>query len=186
MLQDSLLRDKISHFLSSGVSIVSAMPCLGKSSSTIQSELDYKEGRTNEKYLDLESSDYKWVVINGEKKLDPNFPMNYLEALIRIPETFPEVTVIFIASHKEVRDLLDKYNIPYSIVIPSLDRKDEILEGCRLRGNDENFIKMYDENYEDWVQRLMDEKLYHSTHILGRGHFIDRLFIDMYIRLQKK
>ena len=170
-------RFRINNFINKNIHIVAAMPSVGKST---YSEKSLANPNSTIKAIDLESSDYKWNIENGEKALNPDFPNNYIESILWIPELSPEVNVVFVACHSEVRLLLDEIGLDYTIVVPSLDRKDELLRKCRERGNDETFIKKYDENYECWISKLKDTKERHRVIELGRYQFINESFMNKY------
>ena len=110
-------RFKINNFVNKNIHIVSAMPSLGKST---YSEKSLANPNSTIKAIDLESSDYKWNIENGEKVLNPDFPNNYIESILLIPEISPEVNVVFVACHSEVRLLLDEIGLDYTIIVPSL------------------------------------------------------------------
>ena len=47
-----------------------------------------------------------------------NFPKNYIE---HIKENIGKVKIIFVSSHKEVRDALVKNNIDFTLAYPNID-----------------------------------------------------------------
>lgn len=58
---------------------------------------------------------------------------------------------------KEVRDELNKRSIPFTIVLPSLDMKQEMIDRYIKRGNQENFVTVLENNYETFVNDLMSD-----------------------------
>lgn len=128
-------------------------------------------GKKYKNVIDLESSNYKFdnselIDIPPEerkgtsRKLNPNWPNNYYEAII---EATNKYDVVLVQLKPEHFDYFDKHNIKYSIAYPNLNNFDEIRRRCIDRHNNENFIirlkevfKLY---YEDSIKREY-EKLY--------------------------
>ena len=104
--------------------IISAFPGIGKTTLV----------QTNKNYVDLESSDYKWIDIDKTlsieerkgtaKTINPYFPENYIKKIIELTDMGFNV---LISSHKEVREALQAQGIEYTIILPSLDMKEEMI-----------------------------------------------------------
>lgn len=58
------------------------------------------------------------------------------------------------------------------ICYPSLDLKDEWLNRCRNRGNNEKFIKLIDDNYEQWIKDIMGETKFEHLMIDKPNEFL--------------
>ncbi len=76
------------------------------------------------------------------------FPQNYIE---HIKSLIGKKTYVFVSSHKAVRDALLAAGIPFNLVIPTLDCKEEYLKRFKERGNPESFIKLISDNWETWI-----------------------------------
>ena len=149
------------------VNIISAFPGIGKT--TLATE--------NPNVIDLESSNYKWLDIDTNlsieerkgtsKTLNPNFPENYVQDIIDLSR---EGYTVLISSHKEVRDELHKRNIQFTIVLPSLDMKQEMIDRYIKRGNQENFVTMLKNNYETFINDLMTDPS--PKIILNKGQYL--------------
>lgn len=150
--------------------IISAFPGIGKTTLV----------QTNKNYIDLESSDYKWIDIDKTlsieerkgtaKTINPDFPENYIKKIIELTNM---VFSILISSHKEVREALQVQGIKYTIVLPSLDMKEEMINRYLSRGNQESFVNLLKTNYEKFVEDLsMDtnEKI-----VLKSGQYLSDL-----------
>lgn len=161
------LETKINNFNKSGIIIYSAMPCLGKSYGAEM--INKNKGYV--KVLDLESSDYRWID-KVNKIENPNFLEDYLKAILEAPEKYSKLTHILVASHKMTRDMLDKVGLNYTVVVPKLSAKAKIINSCRDRGNDEAFIKMYEENYEKWINEI-NESNYHLIELDENEYIYD-------------
>lgn len=147
--------------------IISAFPGIGKT--TLAKE--------NHKVIDLESSNYKWLDIDNNlsieqrkgtsKTLNPNFPENYIRDIISLAQ---EGYTVLISSHKEVRDELNKRDIHFTIVLPSLDMKKEMIDRYIKRGNQENFVTMLENNYETFINDLMNDP--NNKIVLESGQYL--------------
>ena len=114
----------------------------------------------------------KIKVIDSDSSTFPkdDFPQNYIE---HIKENIPNQHVIFISSHETVRKALAKEGIHYMLYIPDISRKEEFLELYKMRGNNENFIKMLDENFESFIDSCQSDKFATSIVTLkNNGEFI--------------
>lgn len=83
------------------------------------------------------------------------FPQNYIE---HIKENIGVVCKIFISSHKEVRESLVANNLPFTLVYPQEDLKDEYLKRYKERGSSEAFIALIDKNWSNWLGELREQK----------------------------
>lgn len=150
--------------------VISAFPGIGKTTLV----------QTNKNYIDLESSDYKWIDIDKtlsieERKgtartINPDFPENYIKKITELTDMGFNV---LISSHKEVREALQAQGIKYTIVLPSLDMKEEMINRYLSRGNQESFVNLLKTNYKKFVEDLyMDsnEKI-----VLESGQYLSDL-----------
>lgn len=150
--------------------IISAFPGIGKTTLV----------QINKNYIDLESSDYKWIDIDKTlpieerkgtaKTINPDFPNNYIK---KINELTGMGFNVLISSHKEVREALQAQGIEYTIILPSLDMKEEMINRYLSRGNQESFVNLLKTNYEKFVEDLsMDtnEKI-----VLKSGQYLSDL-----------
>lgn len=150
--------------------IISAFPGIGKTTLV----------QTNKNYIDLESSDYKWLDIDKSlsieerkgtaKTINPYFPENYIKKIIGLTDMGFNV---LISSHKEVREALQAQGIEYTIILPSLDMKEEMISRYLSRGNQESFVNLLKTNYEKFVEDLSidpNEKI-----ILKSGQYLSDL-----------
>ena len=123
--------------------IVSAFPGVGKTT--------YHKNNPDTT-LDSDSSGFSWVVDeHGNKTRNPSFPQNYIN---HIKENIGKYKYIFVSSHKEVRDALLDNCIFFYLVYPDDNRKDEFIQRYRDRGNDENFIKLVDSKWDEWMREF--------------------------------
>ncbi|MCX6819676.1 MAG: hypothetical protein NT019_00070 [Candidatus Adlerbacteria bacterium] len=62
---------------------------------------------------------------------------------------------MFVSAHKEVREALVQAGIPFTVVHPSLEMKDEYIGRYIARGNAPEFVQLLEENYEKWITDIM-------------------------------
>lgn len=123
--------------------IISAFPGTGKS---------VYHSKHKETTLDSDSSGFSWLIDgDGNKLRNPLFPKNYIN---HIKENIGKYKIIFVSSHKEVRDALLDECIFFYLVYPNERRKEEFIERYRNRGNDESFIKLVSENWDIWMKEV--------------------------------
>jgi hypothetical protein len=78
-----------------------------------------------------------------------NFPQNYIEHIKQ--KINEEYARIFISSHKDVRDALVLNNLPFVLVYPSKELKDEYIQRYKDRGNADGFIQLINSNWDNWL-----------------------------------
>ena len=123
--------------------IISAFPGTGKS---------VYHQKHKEITLDSDSSNFSWVIDeSGNKVKNPEFPKNYID---HIKENIGKYEFIFVSSHKEVREALLENCIFFYLVYPDDRRKDEFIERYKNRGNDEKFIELVSNNWDDWMKEI--------------------------------
>ena len=123
--------------------IISAFPGTGKTT--------YHQ-KHPETTLDSDSSNFSWIIDeSGNKVRNPEFPKNYIN---HIKENIGKYEFIFVSSHKEVREALLNACIFFYLVYPDDRRKDEFIERYRSRGNDDKFIELVSNNWDNWMREI--------------------------------
>lgn len=132
--------------------VISAFPGCGKT--TFFNMMNEKYDDDNTICIDSDSSKFSWVINDdGDKVRNDEFPINYIN---HIKENIGKYKYIFISTHDVVRDALIENEITFHIVYPELSMKEEYLERYEKRGNDENFIKLLNENWEKWIEAIIE------------------------------
>ena len=136
---------------------------------------DYvKRVNSNSKILDSDSSVFSWLydphTLKKTDKRNPEFPNNYIN---HIKNKMDTEDIIFISSHKQVREALKQLDIPYTLVIPKRELKDEWIERFRSRGNTEEFISNVLKNWDDWMDELYTDRCELIVR-LNSGEYIDK------------
>ena len=152
--------------------IISAFPGMGKS---------YTANHLSQyKMFDLESSNYSWIEIDEGKVHNPMFPQNYIEIIKKLVYQ-GSYQVIFISSHKIVRQALQHNKMRYYFVYPDISLKDEYIRRFKQRGNDQQFVKLLEQNWEQWISQIQhdhDNKYCHKTKVIQPDFYLTKLFRD--------
>lgn len=99
----------------------------------------YKEMKdTKDKVLDSDSSQF-------DKK---EFPDNYIK---HIKASTKKGYTVLASSHDVVRDALIKNKIPFVLVYPSVELKEEYLKRYADRGSPDSFIQLLEKNWDKWI-----------------------------------
>ncbi len=116
--------------------VISAFPGCGKS--------HFFRNNKDKKVLDSDSSKFDKA----------HFPQNYIE---HIKSNIGKVDIIMVSSHKEVRDALVENEIPFTLVYPSIEIKDEYIKRYIDRGNTGSFVELLNKNWELWLNELEEQ-----------------------------
>lgn len=149
--------------------IVSGFPGVGKS---------YSAGKHQEwfKISDSDSSNFSWLP-DGTRH--PDFPQNYIEHMKGVGDDYD---IIFVSSHKAVRDSLLENKLPFTVIYPHRSLKAEYLERYRKRGSPEAFVSMMDQNWD----KFQDELIELSRLPASYGVDVIELFgIDRYLDIKR-
>lgn len=129
--------------------IFSGFPGIGKS-------YFFRDGHKI-KVLDSDSSEFSWVKDkdgNNTRERNPEFPENYIK---HIKENNNGDTIIFVSSHKVVRDALKDNGMKYFIIYPDKSLKSEYIERYKNRGSDEKFIKFISAHWDEFIDEIEEE-----------------------------
>lgn len=133
--------------------LIAAFPGLGKTY--------FYNNSNNLKISDSDSSSFS---------KDPSFPKNYFDHIDGLIAT-NEYDYIFISTHEKVLEYLNTNYKNFLIAIPTLDRKEEMLEIYRKRNNTEAFINLIDTNYEKWILEIIN-KYSNKIYALSKTMFL--------------
>ena len=132
--------------------VIAAFPGCGKSY-TVAHEAEKFNG-----ILDSDSSQFSWIKDKDGKNTDqrnPEFPQNYIDY---IKKQIGKVEVIFVSSHKEVREALEKEGIEYFLVYPNTFQKKDYIERYKNRGSNKNFVNLLSANWDLWIDECDEEE----------------------------
>lgn len=143
--------------------IISGFPAVGKSYM-----FNNLKGK---KVADSDSSLFSWKYVDGEKVRNEDFPKNYIEHI----KSLKDYDYVLVSTHKSVREALEKESIPYMLVYPSKDLKEEYIQRYKERGSNEAFIKLMDENWDKFLSEL-EEETFPTKLELKNGETLMKLF----------
>ena len=160
--------------------IISAFPGCGKTSFynkysiySDQQDPAYKEDG-NCRILDSDSSKFSWIWKDGVKtdERNPEFPQNYIQ---HIKDNIFSQNIIFISTHKSVRDLLAEDEIEFYVCYPKKELKDEFIRRYTERGSSDEFIKQIQDNWDSWIDQMAKMDIGHSLIIKDANDTIETL-----------
>lgn len=147
--------------------VISAFPGCGKTTA-----YNHYKDNGDLKVWDSDSSEFP----------KEDFPNNYIE---HIKKGIKEgVDIIFVSSHREVREALWRAGIKYALIYPNIELKNEYLKRYKERGNTPEFISLLDKNWHNWI---MDFSYCPSNpkFELSSGEFINSDIIDWMLQFDK-
>jgi hypothetical protein len=126
------------------------------------------------KIFDSDSSQFSWIMDNGSitSVRNKEFPANYIK---HIKENLNKVDVIFVSSHKDVRNALIKEDLPFVLIYPAAYLMSEYILRYLKRGSPERFVETVRINWETWMEDLdtyrFRDKVVHI--VLRRNSYIE-------------
>ena len=99
--------------------------------------------KNNIGYVDLESTPFKknWDI--------------YIDVAIHMQKNG---YTPLLSCHQDLRRLLKKKKVKYIVIIPNRNDKKEYIERYKKRGNDNNFIKLFEDNWEKFIDEILNEE----------------------------
>lgn len=110
---------------------------------------------------DIESTSFhypiEWENINEPEKMrveeNPNWVRDYVDHIENMASEYGYLYNL-VSCHDKVREELDARSIPYIIVVPSKNLKDEYLARYVKRGDSFNFISQIDTHWDEWLAEI--------------------------------
>lgn len=99
-----------------------------------------------------------------------DFPRNYIE---HIKSKIGQVDIIFVSSHKDVRDALVAEGMDFILAYPSIDLKDEYIQRYKDRGSNDGFINLISNNWELWLGELESQTNCYKQKMLSNQYLSD-------------
>lgn len=121
---------------------------------------------TDIKVLDSDSSYF-------DKK---GFPGNYIEY---IKSFIGKYDLILISTHEAVRKAVAKSDIMdravVSICYPALELKEDWIQRLANRGNREAFLNLIRDNYDQWINDIEKEDMFHKEKLGSKDEYLSRI-----------
>lgn len=102
------------------------------------------------------------------------FPRNYIE---NIKSNIGKFDIILVSTHKDVRheifnsDIMD--NAVVSIVYPNINLKEMWIDRLVKRGNNDTFIKMISDNWNNWINEIINEDYFYKIELDEYFSYLD-------------
>jgi len=122
---------------------------------------------------------FKCVDSDSSKFDRADFPANYID-YIRKYIAHPKWTdVMFVSSHMATRAFLTEANVPYILVRPDINNKQEYMRRYRERDSTQAFIDRLDTSWDEWHDDMDND--HHATAVvtLGPGKYVSDI-LDMF------
>jgi len=144
--------------------IISAFPACGKT-------YLFDRGYEDRVIIDSDSSGFSWL--EDGKTRNPDFPENYIN---HIKSNIGKVDCILVSSHIAIREALDKSGLAWGLVLPRKSLMLEWVGRCYIRGDDESFIKVLIDNWDNWTN-VNNDPMPNGTALLSSGEYLrDKMY----------
>lgn len=90
------------------------------------------------------------------RERNSEFPQNYISHIRRMAGTHGYEYVL-VSSHKEVRQALRSAGVPYIVVVPKMELKDEYLKRYIKRGSPQPFVDLLYSKWREFLAEIEDE-----------------------------
>jgi hypothetical protein len=156
--------------------VISAFPGCGKTT--------YFKHENSALVLDSDSSEFSWekdVFGTNTSVRHPDFPNNYLNY---IASNLGKVEIIFVSSHKSVREGLRLRGIFYYLIYPAKSLRLDWKSRFEHRGNSVEFISFIIDNWDSLIEDMSNESFPFKYCLSGGlNSYIDSRLIS-YLRSQ--
>ena len=135
-------------------------------------------GKKYKNVIDMESVVFKYINEKGndetrKSNLDripnPLYPQNYFDALESVKNKYDYILI----SDDVCMDYLIKNSYEYWQIFPAINLKDEYLKRCESRGNNKQFVKYFEQNWETWYYQCKND-IHAKKHIeLQSNQFLE-------------
>ena len=118
--------------------------------------------------IDLESMNYHWIYPkelenvdqetkkrNNNRTVNPNWPENYLNDIVKYNS---EGKLVLINGADWIIQYLRKSGYRCLNVYPDISQKTEYLNRYRQRGNNKDYIQFWDSHFEEYIAKKTKEK----------------------------
>jgi len=151
------------------IKIILGFPGVGKSYCK-----EYFKG-TDTKIQDSDSSEFS----------KDDFPNNYLNHIKNVIRN-NNVNILFISSHESVRKAIfnDKFimnNAAVYICYPDKSLKEDFIERFKKRGNNERFIKLISDNWDNWIDDIERENYFYPLKLTYNGDYLKNILFKINI-----
>ncbi len=132
--------------------------------------------------VDLVSMPYSWILPKENEKAEyeeikaapylirhPHFYTNYLLAILEANKKYEYVLIPTI--EQILRRLENEFHMPFIVVYPSIELKEQYKQRYIDRGNTQNFLEVFIEQWDDRIHALMEYDTNKSI-VLSDGEYL--------------
>lgn len=125
-------------------------------------------------YSNISFYDYEKMKYDSKRIPNPDWPNNYLKAILEAIENYD---IVLVPSSLDVRTLLIENNIPFLFVLPSSDKetREILLQRYKDRGNNEELIQDVMYNFDNWSRQ--EEDYQYPIEILEKEEYLEDFLI---------
>lgn len=127
-------------------------------------------------YSNVSKDDYEKMKCSSLRLANPEWPNNYLQAILK---ALNEYDIVLVPSSLDVRELLLKNNIDFILVLPNKDIeiREKVLQRYKLRGNSNELIKDAMNNFDNWSRNQEDYN--YPIIILDNNQYLEDVLLEM-------
>ena len=79
---------------------------------------------------------------------------------------------VMLSCHKELRDILLEKGADFEVVIPRIEDKEEYLSRYAERGNTEQFIQLFEDKWEEFINEILADSDKMNVVVLGENEYL--------------
>ena len=112
--------------------------------------------------IDMESTLYKYLsgfkedeaLKSTAREINKEWPDNYFKMLLKVKDKYDYILI----SDEICDNFLKENNLEYWWVYPKKELKEEYMERCKKRGNNNEFISWYSKLWNEWIDKCKNDK----------------------------
>ena len=127
-------------------------------------------------YSNISKDDYEKMKCISSRIAHPEWPNNYLKAILK---AIKEYEVVLVPSNLDIRELLSKNNIDFILILPNKDSeiREKLLQRYKLRGNSDELIESAMNNFDNWSRNQEDYN--YPIIILDNNQYLEDVLLEM-------
>ena len=133
--------------------------------------------------IDMESTSYKYKDCSVEdetlkstvRDLNEEWPENYFKALKEVKDKYDYILI----ADEICKDFLIDNNYEYWYVYPKRELKQEYLDRCKKRGNNEEFIFWYSKLWDEWIAKCKEDNYASKKIELDSNEYLEDVLLDL-------
>ena len=133
--------------------------------------------------IDMESTSYKYKDCSVEdetlkstvRDLNEEWPENYFKALKEVKDKYDYILI----ADEICKDFLINNNYQYWYVYPKRELKQEYLDRCKKRGNNEDFIFWYSKLWDEWITKCKEDNYASKKIELDSNEYLEDVLLDL-------